>query len=94
MLITLHSDFEANYYEGMEGEDNLTPEGQRTLEHLENLLLNGQGQGDGQNRPNGQSITTVIIIKHGFDFFYNFEGLRYHQRMELFILFTKSKSKD
>lgn len=43
-------DFEANYYEGVEGEDNLTPEGQRTLQHLENLLLNGQG--DGQNRPN------------------------------------------
>lgn len=53
MFISLHSDFEANYYEGVEGEDNLTPEGQRTLQHLENLLLNGQG--DGQNRPNGQS---------------------------------------
>lgn len=51
-------DFEANYYEGMEGEDNLTPEGQRTLEHLENLLLNGQGQGDGQNRPNGNEENT------------------------------------
>lgn len=53
VFISLHSDFEANYYEGVEGEDNLTPEGQRTLQHLENLLLNGQG--DGQNRPNGQS---------------------------------------
>ncbi|XP_048748215.1 methylosome subunit pICln-like [Ostrea edulis] len=41
-------DFEVNYYEGEEGEENLTPEGQRTLEHLENLLINGQG--DGQNR--------------------------------------------
>nr|XP_022287890.1 methylosome subunit pICln-like [Crassostrea virginica] len=46
-------DFEANYYEGEEGQENLTQEGQRTLQHLENLLINGQGDGQGRQNRNG-----------------------------------------
>ena len=50
----LETDFEANYYEGEEGQENLTQEGQRTLQHLENLLINGQGDGQGRQNPNGE----------------------------------------
>ncbi|XP_061184651.1 methylosome subunit pICln-like [Saccostrea echinata] len=46
-------EFDANYYEGEEGEQHLTMEGQRTLQHLENLLLNGQGDGPTHQNTNG-----------------------------------------
>lgn len=43
------SDFdEGGFYEGEEGLDHLTEEGQANLQHLENLI----GQGDGQNALN------------------------------------------
>ena len=53
-FVYLETDFEANYYEGEEGQENLTQEGQRTLQHLENLLINGQGDGQGRQNRNGE----------------------------------------
>ncbi|XP_060065491.1 methylosome subunit pICln-like [Ylistrum balloti] len=46
---------EMAYYEGSEGYDHLTQQGQATLQHLENLLISGQG--DGQV-PNGTNVTS------------------------------------
>ncbi|KAL5005008.1 hypothetical protein ScPMuIL_018464 [Solemya velum] len=43
---------ECEYYDGVEGLENLTMDGQRTLEHLENILETGQGDATAHT-PNG-----------------------------------------
>ena len=53
MIFSIFSKFfitEGNFYEGEEGLDHLTEEGQANLQHLENLI----GQGDGQNPLNNR----------------------------------------
>jgi hypothetical protein len=53
LIFSIFSKFfitEGNFYEGEEGLDHLTEEGQANLQHLENLI----GQGDGQNPLNNR----------------------------------------
>ena len=64
-LFLLIADFEANhYYEGEEGMQELTEQGQRTLQHLESLLINGQGDG----QPNTGKKTYLRIEVQFFRF--------------------------
>ncbi|OWF56704.1 methylosome subunit pICln-like [Mizuhopecten yessoensis] len=45
------------YYDVDEGYDNLTLQGQATLQHLENLLISGQGDGQPSGEvPNGTNV--------------------------------------
>ncbi|KAK3095249.1 hypothetical protein FSP39_012179 [Pinctada imbricata] len=62
-------DFEANYYEGEEGVEELSEQGQRTLQHLENLLINGQGDGqpsttDQQNGDTDERFEDADNMEH------------------------------
>ncbi|XP_033761246.1 methylosome subunit pICln-like [Pecten maximus] len=47
------------YYHGDEGYDHLTQQGQATLQHLENLLISGQGDGQANGQvQNGTPVTS------------------------------------
>ncbi|XP_069104239.1 methylosome subunit pICln-like [Argopecten irradians] len=51
------------YYHGDEGYDHLTQQGQATLQHLENLLISGQGDG----QPNGQVQNGTTVTSEQFE---------------------------
>ena len=64
MIFSIFSKFfitEGNFYEGEEGLDHLTEEGQANLQHLENLI----GQGDGQNPLNNRKYILKRSWKNG-----------------------------